>query len=228
MQQKQGFIVLYDYHKRRFRSRNMLTCFCVISTKMPILLILLFAYFLWFSQKKSDFHRVIFLCVLRFLQKYRLSFQDTFHCFTIFSHKSNFFLIVITKFLIVLAFCIYVWYVSHNGAYGWGEGMYRALVGKPEGKRPLGRPRRRWVDNIRMDLQEVGCGYMDWIGPAQDRDSWRTLVSAVMNLRVPWNAGNFLSSWKPVSFWRRTAPWSKSVVLITNVDYSFNTINQLL
>ena len=57
--------------------------------------------------------------------------------------------------------------------------------GKPEGKRPLGRPRRRWVDNIRMDLQEVGCVYMDWIGLAQDRDGWRTLVSAVMNLRVP-------------------------------------------
>jgi len=54
-----------------------------------------------------------------------------------------------------------------------------------EGKRPLGRPRRRWVDNIRMDLQEVGCGYVDWIGLAQDRDRWRTLVSAVMNLRVP-------------------------------------------
>jgi len=59
------------------------------------------------------------------------------------------------------------------------------LVGKPEGKRPLGRPRRRWKDNIRMDLQEVRCGYMDWIGLAQDRDSWRTLVSAVMNLGVP-------------------------------------------
>ena len=59
------------------------------------------------------------------------------------------------------------------------------LVGKPEGKRPLGRPRCRWVDIIRMDLQEVGCGYMDWIGLAQDRDRWRTLVSAVMNLRVP-------------------------------------------
>ena len=65
------------------------------------------------------------------------------------------------------------------------RGMYRVLVGKPEGKRPLGRPRRRWVDNIRMDLQEVGCGYMDWIGLAQDRDRWRTLVSAVMNLLVP-------------------------------------------
>jgi len=60
-----------------------------------------------------------------------------------------------------------------------------SLVGKPEGKRPLWRPRRKWVDNIRMDLQEVGCGYMDWIGLAQDRDRWRTLVSAVMNVRVP-------------------------------------------
>ena len=65
------------------------------------------------------------------------------------------------------------------------KGVYRVLVVKPEGKRPLGRPRRRWVDSIRMDLQEVGCGCMDWIGLAQDRDSWRTLVSAVMNLRVP-------------------------------------------
>ena len=92
--------------------------------------------------------------------------------------------------------------------------MWRVLVrrgecvgswwGKPEGRRPLGRPRRRWVDNIRMDLQEVGCGYMDWIGLAQDRERWRTLVSAVMNLRVPWNAGNFLTSCKPVSCSRRT------------------------
>ena len=63
--------------------------------------------------------------------------------------------------------------------------VYRVLVGKSEGRRPLGRPRRRWADNIRMDLQEVGCVYMDWIGLAQDRDGWRTLVSAVMNLRVP-------------------------------------------
>jgi len=87
---------------------------------------------------------------------------------------------------------------------GEERGVYRALVGKPEGKRPLGRPRRRCVDNSRMDLQEVGCGYMDWIGLAQDRDRWRTLVIAVMNLRVPRNAENFLTSWKPVSFSRRT------------------------
>ena len=71
------------------------------------------------------------------------------------------------------------------GAYGVGEGAYRVFVGKPEGKRPLGRPRRRWVNSIRMDLQEVEFGYVDWIGLAQDRDSWRTLVSAAMNLRVP-------------------------------------------
>jgi hypothetical protein len=64
------------------------------------------------------------------------------------------------------------------------ERGYRVLVGKPEGKRPLERPRRTWVDNIRMDLQ-VGCGYVDWIGLAQDMDRSRTLVSAVMNLRVP-------------------------------------------
>ena len=62
------------------------------------------------------------------------------------------------------------------------RGVYRVLVAKPEGRRPLGRPRRRWVNNIRMDLQEVGYGYMGWIGLAQDRDRWRTLVSAVMNL----------------------------------------------
>jgi len=63
--------------------------------------------------------------------------------------------------------------------------VYRFLLGKPGGRRPLGRPRRRWVDNIKMDLQEVGCGYMDWTELAQDRNRWRTLVSAVMNLRVP-------------------------------------------
>ena len=68
---------------------------------------------------------------------------------------------------------------------GQERGVYRFLVGKPDGTPPLGRHRRRWVDNIKMDLQEVECGYMDWIGLAQDRDRWWTLVSAVMNLRVP-------------------------------------------
>ena len=68
---------------------------------------------------------------------------------------------------------------------GEGRGVYRVLVGKPEGKRLLGRHRRRWEDNIMMDLQEVGLGYEDWIGLAQDRDRWRALVSAVRNIRVP-------------------------------------------
>jgi hypothetical protein len=63
--------------------------------------------------------------------------------------------------------------------------VYRLLVRKPEGKRPLGRPRRRWVDNIKMDLLEMGWGAVDWIGLAQDRDKWRAHVNAVMKLRVP-------------------------------------------
>jgi len=69
------------------------------------------------------------------------------------------------------------------GAYGEGRGVHRVLVGKPERKRPLGRPRRRWEDNIKMDLREVGGGG-DWMELAQDRDRWRTLVNTVMNLRV--------------------------------------------
>jgi hypothetical protein len=70
-------------------------------------------------------------------------------------------------------------------ADGGREGVYRVLVGTPEGTRSLRRPRRRWEDNIKMDLQEVGCGSMDWIGLAQDRDRWRALVNEVMNLQVP-------------------------------------------
>jgi hypothetical protein len=68
---------------------------------------------------------------------------------------------------------------------GEGRGVYSVLVGKPEGRRPLGRPRRRWEDNIKMDLQEVGCARVDWIELAEDRDRWRALVGTVMNLRVP-------------------------------------------
>jgi len=76
-------------------------------------------------------------------------------------------------------------WAGHVACMGEEREAYNFLVGKPEGKRPMGRPRRRWVNNIGMDLQEVGCGYVDWIGLAQDRDRWWTLVSAVMNLRVP-------------------------------------------
>jgi len=76
-------------------------------------------------------------------------------------------------------------WTGHVAHMGEERGVYRVLVGKPEGRRPLGRPKHRWLDNIRMDLQEVGCGYMDWIGLALDKDRWKTLVSAVMNLRVP-------------------------------------------
>jgi len=76
-------------------------------------------------------------------------------------------------------------WAGHVARMGEERVVYRVLVGKLEGKRPLGRPRRRWVDNIRMDLQDVGCGFMDWIGLAQDRGRWWTPVSALMNLRVP-------------------------------------------
>jgi len=75
-------------------------------------------------------------------------------------------------------------WAGHMARMGEERGVYRVLLGKPEGKRPLGRPRLRWVYNIRMGLQEVGCGCMDWIGLVQDTERWRTLVSAVMNLRV--------------------------------------------
>jgi hypothetical protein len=68
-------------------------------------------------------------------------------------------------------------------------------VGKPEGKRPLGRPRHRWVDNIKMDLLEIGWGGVDWIGLAEDRDKWRALVNVVINLKVPYNAGKLSSSY---------------------------------
>jgi len=82
--------------------------------------------------------------------------------------------------------------------------MHRVLVGKPEGKRPLGRPRRRWEDNIKMDLQEVGRGCWDWMELAQDRDRWRALVSTVMNFRVPKMREISRLAAEPVSFSRRT------------------------
>jgi len=75
-------------------------------------------------------------------------------------------------------------WAGHVECMGEGRGVYRVLVGKPDGRRPLGRPRRRWENNIRMDLREMGCGCVDWMELAQDRDRWRALVSTAMNLRV--------------------------------------------
>ena len=96
----------------------------------------------------------------------------------------------------------FIWMGGACGAYGGG--VYRVLLGKPEGKRPLGRPRRRWEDNIKMDLQEVGGGCGDWMELAQDRDRWRALVSTVMNLRVPKIREISWLAAEPVSFSRRT------------------------
>ena len=76
-------------------------------------------------------------------------------------------------------------WAGHVARMGEGRGVHRVLIGKPEGKRPLGRPRRRWEDNIKMDLQEVGGSCGDWMELAQDRDRWRALVGTVRNLRVP-------------------------------------------
>jgi hypothetical protein len=84
-------------------------------------------------------------------------------------------------------------WAGHVARIGENRGAYRILVGRPEGRRPLGRPRRRSADNIKMDLEEVGWG-MDWIDLAQDTDRWWAVVNAIMSLRVPSNAGNFLTS----------------------------------
>jgi hypothetical protein len=91
---------------------------------------------------------------------------------------------------------------GHVARKGEKRNAYRILVGKPEGKKPLGRP-RRWVDNIKIDLREIGWNGMDWIDLAEDRDQWRSLVNMVMNLRILQNAGKFMSGCTIVSFSRR-------------------------
>ena len=95
-------------------------------------------------------------------------------------------------------------WVGHVARMGEGRGVHRILVGKTEGKRPLGRPRRRWEDNIKMDLQDVGGGFGDWIELVQDRERWRALVSTVRNLWVPKMRGISWLAAEPVSFSRRT------------------------
>jgi len=105
-------------------------------------------------------------------------------------------------------------WVGHVVCMGESRGIYRVFVGKPEGKRPLGRPGHRWENSIKMDLQEVRCGGMDWIKLAQDRDRWRALLNAVMNLWFPLILGNFLTSCKLVHFSRRTLLLGVSMELI--------------
>jgi hypothetical protein len=90
---------------------------------------------------------------------------------------------------------------GHAARIGEKRNAYRLLVGKPVGKRPLGRPRRRWVDNIRMDLGEMGWGDVDWIGLALDRNRWRALVNSVLNFRVPRNAGKLSSGVTSSGLW---------------------------
>jgi len=91
---------------------------------------------------------------------------------------------------------------------GERRGIFRVLVGKPEGKRPLGKPRCRWEDNIKMDLQEMGWGSIDWIELAQNRDSWQALVNAVMNFWVVCNAENFSTSLENCQLLKKdSAPW---------------------
>ena len=95
-------------------------------------------------------------------------------------------------------------WAGHVARMGVGSGVHRVLVGKHEGKRPMARPRRRWYDNIKMDLQEVGGSCGDWMELVQDRDRWRALVGTVRNLRVPKMRGISRLSAKPVSFSRGT------------------------
>jgi hypothetical protein len=94
-------------------------------------------------------------------------------------------------------------WAGHIARMGEKRNAYRLLVGKPEGKRPVGRPRHRWVDNIKTDLKEIGWDGMDWIDVAQGRDQWRAIVDTGLNFRIPENAGKFLNSCTIGGFSRR-------------------------
>jgi hypothetical protein len=104
-----------------------------------------------------------------------------------------------------------------------GRGLYRVLVAKPEGKRTLGRPRHRWEDNIKIYCKKVRCGCMDWIELAQDRERWRALLTAVMNIRVLQNAGNFLTSWKPGSVSRTLIHEISNKVMVIQMLSEYHT-----
>jgi hypothetical protein len=105
-------------------------------------------------------------------------------------------------------------WAGHVVRMGQKRNACRVLVGKPKRKRPLGRPRHRWEDNIKMDVRETGWGGMHWIHVAQDRDQWRALVNTVMNFRVQQNSGKFLSSWWTRGFsWRKQLHWVSWLVI---------------
>ena len=114
-------------------------------------------------------------------------------------------------------------WVAACSTMGEERGVYRVLVGKHEGERPLGRPRHRWED--RLDLQKVECGGMGRIELIQDRDGCRALVNALMNLLFPWNAGSFLTGWKPISLSRKTllrgvSRYTRSHIKLTTLTFT--------
>jgi len=110
-------------------------------------------------------------------------------------------------------------WTGHAAHIGERRGAYTVLVAKPEGKRPLAGPRYRWEDNTEMDLQEVECGDVDWIDLALVRDMWRAIIIIVMNLRIPFDAWNFLFTCEPVKFSGRTVLHEASRLLSKNGEY---------